>query len=305
MLVVLPGSANPRLASAVADSLGLRLGDFGLSRHPDGEQQLLVRERLQGASAYIVQPASPPAGEHLLELLLFADACRRAGARSVTAVVPYLAYARQDRHDFPGQPLGARVVADLISSRVDRCIVVDLHAPAVEGCFSVPVEDLTALPLLTKALLRAVRRPDVVVAADAGAVKRAQRCARELSLPVAIVQRTRPGRDDLGSVGIIGEVRGLRPLIVDDMIATGATLEGAVRALRAQGCAEGITALATHALLDRDAARRLASLSLERVVVADTVPIRPEASLDIMETVSIAALLADEIRALEPAEGQD
>ncbi len=297
-LVVLAGPANAPLAGAVTRHLGLRPGKLVLERFPDGELQIEIRESVRGDDVYLIQPTSPPVDEHLLELLLLADACRRAGAARVTAVVPYFGYARQDRRARGREPLGARLVADVMAaSGLHRVVAVDLHSPAVEGCFAVPVEHLSAVPMLAQALRPHVGSGAVIVSPDLGAVKLAERYARLLELPVAIVHKTRISGSEVSVRAVVGEVAGRTPVVVDDMISTGGTVAAAVTALLEAGCRPDVAVVATHALLVGPAAERLRSLPLRRFLSTDSVA--PAASLPLpLETVSLGPLLADAIRRL-------
>jgi len=301
-MVILSGSAHPGLADALAGRLGIAgAAALAIERFPDGE----IRVEASGVcrrAVLLVQTLSAPVGDGVLELLLAADACRRAGATSVSVAIPYLAYARQDRRTREGEPLGARVLADVVSTGgFDRVLVVDLHVPAVEGLFRAPVEQLTAVPLLAEALARApggeAAPPAVLVAPDLGAVKLAHRYARRLGLPVAIVHKTRLTGTDVTAESVVGDVRGLRPILVDDMIATGGTIAEAGRAVLEAGALPDLTVAATHGLFVGPAAARLRALPVSRIVVADTLPGHagwPPA----VETVPIDSLLADAVERL-------
>ena len=294
-LVVLAGSAHPTLADAVARHLGVRLGPYGAMRFPDGELDVRVDD-LRGLRAVLVQPMPHPAGDSLLELLLLADACRRAGARSVTAVVPYMGYARQDHRTVPGQALAMRVVADLLGARrVDRILAVDLHSDTIEGFFDGPLEHVSAVPVLAEAVRATATRGSVIVAPDLGAAKRAREYARALELPMAIVRKTRLGPLDVSADALVGDVRGFRPILVDDMISTGVTLDAAVRVLRAERCAAEITVVATHGVFVESAADRLRSLDLKRIVVSDTLPL-PASMTGACDVVSLAPRIAEVVR---------
>jgi ribose-phosphate pyrophosphokinase len=305
-LVLFSGSANLPLARAVAGKLGSRLGHRVLQRFPDGELHVALEEPVRGHDVYLIQPTSPPVDGHLLELFLLADACRRAGAAHVTAVVPYLGYARQDRRGRSGEPVGARVIADLIGAAgVGRVVAVDLHSAALEGFFSMPLEHLTAVPLLADAAKASVGEQAVVVAPDLGAVKLAERYARILNQPVATVHKVRVSGAEVSVRGVVGEVRGRAPLIVDDMISTGGTIEAAVGALLAAGCAPEITVAATHALLVGPAIERLRALPVRRFVVTDSVALPPDLPLP-LEVAELGPLLAEAVDALHsgrPLEG--
>jgi ribose-phosphate pyrophosphokinase len=301
-LTILSGSANRPLAEAAARHLATPLGWCAMHRFPDGEIQVEARESLRAHDVYLIQPTGPPVAENLLELLFLADACRRAGAARLTAVIPYFGYARQDRRAAGREAVGARVVADLIGAcHLDRVVTVDLHTAALEGFFSVPLEHLTAVPLLAEAVRARLPENAVVVAPDLGAAKLAGRYARILRLPVAIVHKARLGGETVEARGISGEVRGLSPLLVDDMISTGGTIEAAARALLEAGCAPEIAVVATHGLLVGPARARLDALPIRRLVVTDSVA-PPEAPPRSLEVVSLAPILAQTIKRLHAGE---
>jgi len=288
------GSAHPELAAAVAAALGVAPWPATVGRFPDGEVQVELREPVRGRDVFLLQPTSPPVDDNLVELLLLADACRRAGAARLTAVVPYFGYARQDRRTRGLEPIAARVVADLLrTAGLDRLVAVDLHSPTVEGFLSFPLEHLTAVPLLAEAVRRDVPADCVVVAPDLGAVKLAERYAALLGAPLAIVAKTRLGPSQVKAEDVIGDVAGRTPLIVDDMISTGGTVEAAVKAAVRAGSHADFVVAATHGVFSGACAATLAALPLRRLVVTDSVPARagaPEA-----DRVSVAPLLAEAI----------
>jgi ribose-phosphate pyrophosphokinase len=296
--IVIGGTANPLLADAIADRLGVAVGRRVLERFPDSELRVEIQESVRGADVYLVQPTAPPVDQHLTELILLADACRRAGARRLTAVVPYFGYARQDRRAKGREAIGGRVAATLLSATgLDRVLAVDLHSAALEGFFNVPLEHLSAIGLLANAIADAVSSNSVIVAPDLGAAKLATHYGDRLHLPVAIVHKTRLTGETVAVRGIVGEVKGRVPVIVDDMISTGATIEAAIGALRAASCAPDFTVLATHALMVADANQRLAALSIRRLVVSDSLAVAPAPSLP-MQVVSLAPMLAEAIARL-------
>ena len=216
----------------------------------------------------------------------------------MTAVVPYLAYARHDRRESGREPLGARLVADLIrAAGVDRLITLDLHSPAVEGCFNIPVEHLSAMPLLAEHLRQTAAPNSVVVSPDLGAVKRAERYAAILKLPVAVVHKRRMSGSEVKAHTITGDVKGCAPILVDDMISTAGTVQAAVQALLDAGCTPEVTVVATHALLVGNAFERLQSIPLRRLLTSDSVP-RPDGLPLSVEVVSIAPLVARSIQSL-------
>jgi ribose-phosphate pyrophosphokinase len=294
-LTLLSGSANLPLAEAVAEALGIRLGVSTLHRFPDSELHVAVRDSLRGHDVYLLQPTSPPFETHFLELLLLADACRRAGAMQVTSVVPYFGYARQDRRASGREPVGARLVADLFcTAGIHRLVAIDLHSPTLEGFFSCPLEHLTAVP----ALAAAVGNGDperVVVAPDLGAARLADRYGRALDLPVAMVHKTRITGEEVVVRGVTGDVAGRAPIIVDDMISTGATITAAVAALREAGCRPQITVVASHALLVGSAVARLQELALEALIVTDSVTIPAAAAALPLHVVSVSSCIAQSI----------
>jgi ribose-phosphate pyrophosphokinase len=296
------GSANPRLAQTVADALGVQPGECEIERFPDDELHVRLGESVRGCDVYLVQPTSPPADRHLFELLLMADAARRAGAARITAVVPYFGYARQDRRAGGREPVAARVVADMISAgAVDRLVTVDVHTPAIEGFFSIPVEPLSAVPLLAQAAKALAGAEAVLVAPDLGAAKLAERYARVLKAPVAIVHKERISGSEVRATRVTGDVLHRAPIIVDDMISTGGTIEAAADAVLAAGCTPQMTVVATHGLFVGPAVERLRRLPLRSIVVTDSVP-PPQAIALPVEVVGIGPLLADAIRRLNADE---
>jgi ribose-phosphate pyrophosphokinase len=294
---ILAGSANAPLADAIAASLGMALGRCQIRRFPDGEMHVQIEDNVRGRDVYLVQPTSPPADTHLVELLLMADACRRAGAARITAVVPYFGYARQDRRS--GQSaVGARLAADLIEAAgVGGIVAVDLHAPAIEGFFRVPLQHVSAVPQLASQVQPLLPADSVVVAPDLGAAKLAERYAGLLDLPVAIVHKTRISGSEVEAHGLSGDVRGRAPLIVDDMISTAGTIAAAAGVLLDAGARPEITVAATHALLVGPAKERLQMLPLRHLVVTDTVARAGDAPLPVT-VVSVVAGIAGAVRLL-------
>lgn len=294
--LIVPGSSHPALADALARELEAELAPCVSGRFPDGEQDVEVDPCVRGQPVFVVQPLGPPVGERLLELLLLSDACRRAGARSVAAVVPYVGLARQDRVVREGRPLGAKVLgAALGTGGLSQVIAVDLHSPVVASCLEAPVVHLTAVALLTQALRAHVREGSVVVAPDLGAVKLAETCARLLGLPMAVVSKVRVSPDQVAARSVVGDVRGRRPVVVDDMISTGATIEAAVDALAAHGSAGEVLVAATHGLFAPGAAERLDRPEVSLTLTTDSLPPPPGAPAR-LEVVPLAPLLAEAIR---------
>jgi len=293
---IVSGSANPGLVSAVANYLGVESDGCSIQRFPDGELRPTV-ENVCGSDVYVIQPTSPPVNEHIVELLSLLDACRRARAARVTAVVPYFGYARQDRRTTPGQALGSTVVADAIAAAgADRLVVVDPHTPALEAVCRIPVETLSAVPTLSGELARELPDGVVVVAPDLGAVKLAERYAAVLHGPVAVVRKQRESGSAVAALDIAGDVHGREVVIIDDMITTGATIEAAVGLLCERGAAQDIVVAATHGLLVHAAVSRLHELELRRLLVTDTVAVKTAGTL--IRVCSIAPTIADAISSL-------
>jgi ribose-phosphate pyrophosphokinase len=235
--------------------------------------------------------------EHLMELLLLADACRRAGAARITAILPYFGYARQDRRAGGLEPVSARVVADLVSIAADRIVAVDLHSPALEGFFSVPLEHLSAVPLLAEAFRPARTSDQVLVAPDHGAVKLVHRYAQLLDLPTATVHKVRHSGREVSACGVTGSVKDKTPVIIDDMIATGGTLVAAVEAVLEAGGRSDVTLIASHALLVGNAVDRLRRLPLRTIIASDSVAWQSDPDLPLRK-VSLAGMLAEAVARL-------
>jgi ribose-phosphate pyrophosphokinase len=287
------GTATAELGTAVAAALSCEPGRCDLERFPDGEIRPAV-SGVRGDDVYVLQSTGPPVSDNVVELLLLLDACRRAGAGRLTAVVPYFGYARQDRRGRSGEAIGARVIADaLIAAGAQRLVLVDPHTAALEAMCSVPTDMLTAVPVLARAVSDGLAGDAVVVAPDLGAVKLAERYAALLVRPVAIVRKVRVSGATVRAEELVGDVEGRSPLIVDDMISTGSTIEAAARVLCAHGAKSSIIVAATHALLVPPASERLAALAC-RLVVTDSLATAGHQELRV-EVQSIAALLADAI----------
>jgi ribose-phosphate pyrophosphokinase len=294
--VIVSGSAHPALAQDLSRELECELGSCVRRRFPDGEQEVEIQASVRGQLVFVVQPLALVAGEHVLELLLLADACHRAGAASVAAVVPYVALARQDRITREGQPLGAKVLARALGTgSFSLVIAVDLHSAVIASCIEAPVAHLTAVPLVAEALRPHLREDSVVVAPDLGAVKLAEAYARLLGLPLAVVSKIRVSPVQVSVQSVVGDVAGKRPIVVDDMISTGATVQAAVEALLAHGCLGEVVVATTHGLFVGDAPDRLSRPELVRVLATDSLPPAPRGPPN-LEVIRVAPLLAEAIR---------
>jgi ribose-phosphate pyrophosphokinase len=303
--LIVSGSAHPALAEELARELQCKIAACLLQRFPDGEQDVDIQTSVRGQPVFIVQPLGQPVGEHLLELLLIADACHRAGAHSVAAIVPYMGFARQDRITKEGRPLGAKVVADLLGTGgLSQVIAVDLHSPVIASCVVAPVTHLTGVPVMVEALRRFMHDDCVVVAPDLGAVKLADTYARRLGLPLAVIYKIRASPAAVAARSVAGDVRGRRPVVVDDMISTGSTVEAAVGALLDHGAQSEVLVAATHGLFVGGATERLNRPEIVRVLSTDSLPPAPHPP-GRLEVVRLAPLLAEAVRRVVAERGLD
>ena len=297
---LLAGSASAHLARAVEPHLERRFAACTAERFPDGEVSVRLDEAVRGTDVVLLAATAPPVNDHLVELLALADACRRADAARIVALMPYFGYARSDRRDGRRTPIMASLAAELIArAGVGHVITVDVHTPALEGFFRIPVDNLTALNLIAAAIHSRLPEDAVIVAPDIGAVRLANRFATKLDLPVAICHKRRLGGAEVSISRVTGDVKGRRCIIVDDMISTGATIVESVRALERAGAAPGAMVAATHAVLVAGALDRMADAGVQELLVTDSIEPRSDSPARLLpEVVSIAPLLATAIRHL-------
>jgi ribose-phosphate pyrophosphokinase len=293
------GRANPHLADGICRYLGIEMSRIEVSDFSDGEIFVQIQENIRGQDVFIVQPTCQPVNHHLMELLIMADACKRASAARITAVIPYYGYGRQDRKDKPRVPISAKLVADLISTAgFDRVLAVDLHAGQLQGFFNVPVDNLYASPVLVEYFRQRSYEDLVIVSPDAGGVERARAFAKHLGASLCIIDKRRESevKNVAKVMNIIGDVVGRDVLIVDDMVDTAGTLIEATHALLETG-ARRVFAGATHAVLSGPAMQRLADSKLEELVVTNTIPLRGKEELwDRIRVLPVAPLLGEAIR---------
>jgi ribose-phosphate pyrophosphokinase len=293
---IICGNANRTLAAQVARAAGVAVSDALVERFPDGEVSVEIRESVRDKDVFIIQSTAPPVNDHLMELLASVDACRRASAARIFAVIPYFGYARSDKRRGRREPIGARLVADLLQTAgTDHVITLDLHASQIEGFFRIPVDSLTAVSILCEALKRHLPADTVVVSPDAGRLKMATDYAQHLNASVVLLHKTRETGAETHVTHLVGDVRGRPCLIVDDMISTGGTIAEAVDKLVDMGAQSGITVAATHGLLLSGARARLTARSIGDVVVTDSIEQCTE-EWPGLRVVSLAPLLADAIR---------
>ncbi len=299
-LRLLAGNANPVLAAAIAAALGAPLGNARVSKFSDGETQVEIEDNVRGRDVFLIQSTCYPANDHLMELLIMADACKRASAGRITAVVPYYGYSRQDRKVAPRAPISAKLVADLFTTAgIDRVLTLDLHAGQIQGFFDIPVDNLYGGPTIRGTVARYIDGPStVVVSPDAGGVERARGFAKPLGAGLAIIDKRRSGPNQSEALHIIGDVRDKDCVIVDDIVDTAGTLGKAATALK-EGGAKRIFAVATHAVLSGPAITRLTESKIEKVFVTDSIPLRPEAiASGKFVQVPIGGVLAEAIRSI-------
>jgi len=301
-LKLLTGTANRELAEEVSDYLGVKISDMLVTKFSDGEVRVQINESIRGADVYVLQSLSYPANQHIMELLLIIDALRRSSAGRITAVIPYFAYARQDRQDKPRTPVSARLLADLITvAGADRIVTVDLHSPQIQGFFRIPVDHLSALPVLYDYIRKNLILEDpVVVSPDAGGVERARQLANKLGCGIAIIYKRRPEPNKAEVLDFVGEIEGKDAIIVDDIIDTAGTIVTAANMLINKG-ARRVIACATHGVLSGPAVERLSASPIEQVVITNTIPVGDKV-FNKLKVVSIAHLLGEAIKRIHEEE---
>ncbi len=291
------GNANRPLAEEIAKVMGTKISESVVERFSDGEIWVEIKENVRGRDVFVIQPTSHPANEHMMELLIMIDALKRASAERITAVIPYYGYARQDRKASPRTPISSKLVADLITAAgASRLLTVDLHAGQIQGFFNIPVDHLFATPVLIEYLKKELRNNLVVVSPDAGGAERARSYAKLLSSPMALIDKRRAKPNESEVMHVIGDVKGRRAVIIDDIIDTAGTIVKAAEALMANGATE-VFACCTHAVLSGPAVSRLTEAPVSEVVVTNT--IKPTAEVEGMGKVrvlSVAPLLGEAIK---------
>jgi ribose-phosphate pyrophosphokinase len=294
-LLLFSGNANPTLAQEIATSLRMNLGRALVGTFQNGETRIKLHDNVRGCDVFVIQPTCSPVDHHLMELLLLIDGLRRASAARVTAVIPYYGYAKQEKKTSGREPISAKLVANLIrTAGADRVLTMDLHAPAIEGFFDIPVDHLQAGPMLAD-YIRDLNLPNpVVVSPDAGGVGRANRFRERIGAGLAIIAKQRPDADIAEVLEIVGEVEDKTAIIVDDMISTGGTLVEAAHALLDRG-ARKVYACATHGVFAGNALANIHTSSLVETIVTNTIPQSAEAFGARIRTISVAPLFAEAI----------
>ena len=296
---IFSGTANEALADEICTFLDMPRGQSHLTRFKDGEVYVQIMENVRGADVFVVQPTCFPVDQHLMELLLMIDALKRASARRITPVIPYYGYARQDRKDKPRVPVSSKLVADLLTTAgAHRALVVDLHAPQIQGFFNIPVDHLFASPVLV-GYVRELNLPNLtVVSPDAGGVERARFFAKKVEAPIAIMDKRRTDMNVAEVLNVIGEVKGRTCLILDDIIDTAGTLVKTAEALLGAGAGK-VYACASHPVLSGDALVRISKSKIEQVIVTNTIPLTEAGKNEPkIKVLSIAGLIARAIQSI-------
>jgi len=294
-LKLLSGNGHPRLAAAIAAQLDVEVGDMQITRFSDGEYDVKIAESVRGLDVFLVQPTCQPVSENLIQLFITLDALHRASAGRITAVIPYFGYARKEKKTAPRDPISAKLMANVISmAGADRVIALDLHTDAIQGFFDIPVDHLFAAKILAEHIRNRHGKEELtIVSPDPGGTKRARYIANMLEAPMAFVDKRRP-KDDVAEVlNVVGDVAGMKTVVVDDLISTGTTMVGVANALIEAG-ATAVDVLATHGVLSDNAVKRLADAPINQIVVTDSIP-HSEVDEKLV-TLTVAPLIAESIR---------
>lgn len=298
------GNACRQLAESMASRLRIKLSNCEVGKFSDGEISVSIGESVRGCDVFVIQSTSTPANDNLMELLVMIDALKRASAGRITAVMPYFGYARQDRKARARDPITAKLVADLIcKAGADRVLTMDLHASQLQGFFDIPVDHLLGVPILAKAIadedfIKEAGDDLVVVSPDVGSVGRARQMAQKLNKTLAIVDKRRPKANVMEVMNIVGDVRGKRCLIVDDMIDTAGTITQGAKALVDVGGASDVYACCTHPVMSGPAIERLSNSVIKKLFILDTIELPKEKQIDKFITVSVAPIFAEAIAAI-------
>ena len=296
---IFTGNANPKLAADICKIIGTKLGESEVKSFADGEASVSLYETVRGSDVFLVQSTCKPVNDSLMELLIMVDACRRASAGRITAVIPYFGYARQDRKDQPRVPITAKLVANLLTAAgVDRVLTMDLHAAQIQGFFDIPVDEMQALPLLIKYFRKKKVQDLCVVSPDHGGATRARKMSEAFDCPIAIIDKRRPKPNVAEVMGIIGNVEGKNCILIDDMIDTAGTITAGVDMLKQKG-AKDVYIACTHGVLSGPAIERLSTCAAKEVVITNTIEIPQEKKFDKLVSVSVAGLLAHTIENIE------
>lgn len=294
-LRIFSGNANPVLAQEIAAYLGLTVGDAFVGRFNNGEIQVMIDESVRGTDVFIVQPTSYPVNDNMMELLIMIDAVKRASARNITAVIPYYAYARQDRKTRGREPISAKLMANLLTvAGATRVVTMDLHAGQIQGFFDIPVDNLPGVPTLAEYIMSLNLEDLVVVSPDLGGVSRARQFADRMHAPIAIIEKRRPAPGVAEVMNLIGSVEGKTAVIVDDIVDTAGSLTEGANALTRMG-AKAVYACCTHAVLSDPAVERIEKSNITELIVTNTIPMPEAKQSPKIKVLSVAPLLGEAI----------
>ncbi|MDR2426845.1 MAG: ribose-phosphate pyrophosphokinase [Endomicrobium sp.] len=294
-LKIISGNANVELSKQIVQKLGVELGEAKVGHFSDGEIQVKIVDNVRGADCYIIQPTCSPVNENLMELLIIADALKRASARRITAVIPYYGYGRQDRKAEPRVPITARLVANLLAtSGITRVLTMDLHAGQIQGFFDIPVDHLYGTPVILSYFQEKNFTDAVIVSPDAGGVERARSFAKHFNADLAIVDKRRPRPNEAAIMNIIGEVKGKTCIILDDLVDTAGTLTKVAEAIKSKGAAR-VFATASHGVLSGNAKQKIQDSFIEELVITDSIPLSQDGPVEKIVVLSIASILAEAI----------
>lgn len=294
---IFAGTSSAKLAAKIADKLGIKLGDRDIIKFADGETFVRANSTVRGCKVFVIQSTSNPVNESLMELLIFIDSLKRASASEIIAVIPYYGYARQDRKASPREPITSKLVADLLTTAgATRVVTMDLHARQIQGFFDIPVDHMEALPIFAKYFIKQGFTPEdtVVVSPDVGGVKRARNLATWLHTPLAIIDKRRPKANVSEVMNIIGNVKGKKAIIIDDIIDTAGTICNAAKALKDEGAVE-VYACATHAVFSGPAVERLKNSEFNKVIITDSIQLKEHQTFDKLTVVSASTMFAETI----------
>jgi ribose-phosphate pyrophosphokinase len=294
--VLFAGNSNPILAQAICAYLKKDLGGAKVKRFSDGEIQIEIDENVRLKDVFVIQSTSAPVNDNLVELILMIDALKRSSAKRITAVIPYFGYARQDKKVAPRVPISAKVVADMLTTAgANRIITMDLHAGQIQGFFNIPVDNLFAAPVIIEYMRKQITHETIIVSPDAGGVERARAFAKRLDCGLAIIDKRRDAPNKAKAMAVIGDVKGKRAIILDDMADTAGTLTEAAKALAANGASE-VHACCTHPVLSGPAIDRITDSVLQTVVVTDTIPLSDKGrTCSKIKVLSISGLIGEAI----------
>ena len=301
-IALIAGRANPELAKEISTHLNVPLTPIEIKRFNDGEIYVHIEKSVRGAIVFILQPTSQPVNDHLMELLLIVDACKRASAKEINAIIPYYGYSRQDRKTIPREPISAKLVANLIEAAgVHRVVTFNLHVDQIQGFFNIPVDNLESLPLIANYLNDKQIKDCVVVSPDVGGAKRARRLAKLLNTQIAIIDKRRPKHGLAEILHVIGTVKGKNVILVDDIIDTAGTISGAAKALVEKG-AKDVYITATHGIFTGNATKLLQDKSIKEVIITNTIQLPEEKKFHHLKIISIGKVLAESINRIYEGE---